>query len=259
MAIALPLPRLPRRERTSVPRSQAERLWMIGGGVVAFVLFLIGYFFFISPQRSQTSDVNSQVATTRTQNQALQHRIDLLREQNTNLAKYQAELVKARLALPRTSDLSDFLRSLQALGSATLTDVTALTVGVPKDVSAVAAGTASTAPTAAATTSPAPAASPGAAAPAAQVPGATTPAVFALPITAVVYGSPGGLEKFLDQLQNVQPRAVLITQIAEGVPSSATAQQSKLLSGQTSLQITLAAFVAPSNPSESASLAAAAH
>lgn len=263
MAVTTPaprfaLPKLPRREKTTVPRSQAERLWMIGGGIVAFVLFLIGYFFFISPQRAQTNDVNSQVATAHQQNQALQHRIDLLREENTNLASYQAALAKARLALPETSGVSDFLRSLQSLGSATLTDVTGMTVGVPKDVSLVAAAQ----PTVAAGAPAAPAAAPTATAEAAAPTGATglpvtPPAIFALPITATVMGSPAALDKFLDQLQTVQPRAVLITGITEGAVVSGAAPSVKVTAGKTQLQLQMVAFVAPNSPTESASLSAA--
>jgi cytoskeletal protein RodZ len=260
MTTKLNLPKLPRREKTNVPRSQAERLWMIGGGLGAFVLFLIGYFFFISPQRAQTGDVNSQVTTTKQANLALQHRIELLREQNKNLSSYEAQLAKARLALPQTSGVSDFLRSLQALGNSTLTDVTGLTVGVPVDVSSVAAGQAAvptavpTSSASAATTAPS----------AAQVPGATTPAVYALPIVASVTGSPGALDKFLDQLQNVQPRAVLITAISEakggavaGVTGSAALAATA--ASKTTLLVTMEAFVAPSDPGESASLSAASH
>ena len=36
-------------------RSQQERLWMIAGGLAALVLLLIGWAFFISPQRSSTA------------------------------------------------------------------------------------------------------------------------------------------------------------------------------------------------------------
>ena len=263
MAVTTPatrfaLPKLPRREKTNVPRSQAERLWIIGGGIVAFVLFLIGYFFFISPQRSQTSDVNSQVASAHEQNQALQHRIDLLREENKNLASYQAKLAAARLALPQTSGVSDFLRSLQSLGSATLTDVTGLTVGVPKDVSLIAAAQPTTAAAAPNAAAPAPAATAEAAPPTTTtgLP-VTPPAIFSLPITATVTGSPGALEKFLDQLQNVQPRAVLITGITEGAATTSAGTGATAAAGKTTLQLQMAAFVAPNSPTESASLSAA--
>jgi hypothetical protein len=255
MAVSTPtrltVPKLPRRAKTGVPRSQAERLWLLGGGLVALVMFLIGYFFFISPQRSETADVDSQIATTQSQNDVLQHRIDALREQNKNIAKFEADLAKARLALPAVSGVSDFLRTLQSLGNATLTNVTSLAVGTPTDVSVVAGAAPSAAPGASST---APAG--GAAAPAT---GSTpTSLVYALPISATVTGSPAALEKFLDQLQTVQPRAVLITDINEGSAGPAAGSPNQA-SGKTSLRLTMQAFVAPSSPSESASLSAASH
>jgi Tfp pilus assembly protein PilO len=246
----LSLPKLPKREKTSVPRSQTERLWLVGGGLVAFVMFLIGYFFFISPQRSETSDVNSQVATTRDQNTVLQHRIAALNEQNKNLAKYQVDLQNARLALPATSAISDFLRSLQSLGNATLTNVTSLAVGVPTDVSALAAG----APSAAATPNADPTAT---SAPNVTAPAAGGSAIYALPISATVTGSPSALAKFLEQLQEVQPRAVLVTQITQSTGTSVGAVSAP--TGTTAIQLTMEAFVAPSSPAESASLSAASH
>lgn len=253
----LAMPKLPRREKTGVPRSQAERLWLIGGGLVALVLFLIGYFFFISPQRTQTADVNSQVTTTQDQNTVLQNRIDMLREQNKDLGKWQAELAQARLALPTTSGVSDFLRSLQSLGNATLTDVTALSVGTPVDVTSLPgfAPAAATAPTDAAA-APADSAS---SAPAAAAPApAATSVIYALPISATVTGSPAALAKFLDQLQAVQPRAVLITSIDLG-SAATTPGATAAVPGQTSLKINMQAYVAPNTPSESASLSAASH
>jgi Tfp pilus assembly protein PilO len=244
------VPKLPRREKSGVPRSQAERLWLIAGGLVAFILFLIGYFFFISPQRSDTADVNSQVATTQAQNALLQNRIDALREQNKDLAKYESELAEARLALPAVSGVSDFLRTLQSLGNATLTDVTSLSVGTPSDVSAVAGAAPSTAPSAGAS-------APSGDAVAAPNSGSASP-IYALPISATVTGSPAALEKFLDQLQAVQPRAVLITEITQGsaAPGGSLPNQA---AAKTSLRLTMQAFVAPSTPSESASLSAASH
>src|SRR5262245_33248342 len=108
---SLSLPKLPKRESNAVPRSQIERLWFVAGGVIAFVMLLVGYFFFISPQRSNTSDVNSRAATVQQQNTALQARLDALREQSKNLPKYKAELAALQQALPSDSGVSDFLRT----------------------------------------------------------------------------------------------------------------------------------------------------
>jgi Tfp pilus assembly protein PilO len=248
MQSRLSLPKLPKRDSTAVPRSQVERLWLVAGGLVAFVMLLIGYFFFISPQRSSTSEVNQQTATAQQQNAVLQARLDALREQNKNLNKYKAQLAAAQQALPSTSGTSDFLRTLQSLGAATLTDVTQLTVGQPVDVTPVAAAQ-PTASGAAATTAAAPTQS---AAPAAPV--ATTPGLYALPITASVSGSAPALSKFLDQLQAVQPRAVLISSITM---TAGTTDQNQSADSYT-LQLTMQAFVAPSTPAEGAALSSSA-
>jgi type IV pilus assembly protein PilO len=206
-------------------------LWLIGGGLVGFLIVLIGYFFFISPQRSQTSDINSRVSSAEQQNAILQSRINTLRSQYKNLAKYQADLIATQRALPSTSGVPDFLRTLQTLGSATQTKVTTLTVGPPADVSALAAA----APSAASTATTAP------------VPGPTAPAgpqIYGLTISAQVTGSPTALNRFLEQLQEVQPRAVLIGAINEGVNNGGPGQGS---TSATSLQITMQAFVAPAS------------
>lgn len=51
-----------------------------------------------------------------------------LGRETKNIATYQAQVTQARLALPSTSGLPDFLRTLQSIGNATLADVSALTV-----------------------------------------------------------------------------------------------------------------------------------
>jgi len=245
------LPKLPKREKTGVPRSQTERLWLIAGGLIAFVLFLIGYFFFISPQRAQTNDVNGQVATANQQNNLLENRIHALEEQNKNLDKYVADLAQARLALPATSGVSDFLRTLQALGNSTLTQVTAVSVSEPTDVTPVSAAQPATGATATASQTATPPA--GTATSATGVPPVT--AIYSMSISATVTGSPAALEKFLDQLQSVQPRAVLITQIAE--KSGSTANSQGVVAATTSLDLTMDAFVAPGAAPASAPTAAA--
>jgi cytoskeletal protein RodZ len=244
MPITMPtLAALPKRENTAVPRSQTERLWLIGGGLVAFIMLLIGYFFFVSPQRSDTADVDGQVATTQQENAQLRARLDTLAAQNKNLAKFEADLTKARLALPSSSGVSDFLRSLQALGAATHTDVTSLTVGQPVAVKQVV----TTAPGAAVQPTSTPsAAAGGTTTGGAQTSAAPAATVYSLNITAGVTGTPGALDSFLDQLQAVQPRAVLITQIAE--TTGATTTGAKTSAGGTTLQLTMQAFVAPERP-----------
>jgi hypothetical protein len=77
------------------------------------------------------------------------------------------------------------------------------------------------------------------------------PHVYALSIAATVSGSPAQLDQFLTQLQTVQPRAVLISQLTEG-SGTATGKP-----GTTSLQLTMQAFVAPVTAAEQAQISAA--
>jgi len=219
-----------------MPQTRLERQWLLGGVFVAVFVVLLGYLFFISPQRSQTSGVNAQRARAEQATASLQARISNLQQQTKNLATYQAQVTRAQLALPSTSGLPDFLRALQSIGNATLANVSALTVGPPTDVTLVSGG-----PPAAAS------AKPGSSAPAA----ASGPRVYALPITASVSGTTARLDQFLMQLQSVQPRAVLISQLTEG-SGNASGQ-----SAGTTLQLTMQAFVAPANAAEQAQLAAA--
>jgi type IV pilus assembly protein PilO len=223
-----------------MPKTQLEKAWFGGGLLVAVVVAVIGYFFFIGPQRSTTSDVDGQIGSAQSQNDTLQVRINSLDAQNRKLSTYRAALKQARLALPATSDLPNFLRTLQSLGNATLADVTTLSVGDP----VVATGntptsTSTTAPDAAATTTTAP-----------TTP--TGPQIFALPITAQVSGTIKQLTNFLGQLQSVQPRAVLVSSITLGGTTTGT-------TGSTStLDIALEAFVAPGSAVETEQLAQAA-
>jgi Tfp pilus assembly protein PilO len=230
-----------------MPRSSQERLWLLGGGVCAFVMVLIGYFFLISPQRDSTSTVNSQVAAARDQTSLLQNRINALAKQNQDLSRYTADLAQAQLALPSTSGLPDFLRTLQSIGNASLADVTSLTVGPPTDVTSVAGGTPPVAASETGTAGPATHAVP------------AGPRVYALSITAQVSGSTTQLGEFLDQLQSVQPRAVLIGQITIGSGSPGATSGSRVSANRvTTMQLTMQAFVAPASDAELARLSQAA-
>lgn len=228
-------------------RSAKERLWLTGGTLVAVLLLVIGYFLLISPQRNQTSSVNSSIDTVRAQNFTLQQRINNLTAQNKELAKYQADLADLKLALPSTSGLPDFLRTLQSIGNGTLSDVVSLTVGPPTDLNRVAGGSrAKAAGNGGSATSGGGAGT-----------GGSTNGVYGLTITAQVSGSTSQLEQFLQQLQAVQPRAVLISAISFGTGAGAAAVTGA--TGKATMQITMQAFVAPVSAAEAAQLAKAAH
>jgi Tfp pilus assembly protein PilO len=183
-----------------------HRLWAIGGALAAAVLVAVGWFLFISPQNSQTTDLRARTAAAQQRITSLNHRLGELRQQNTDLARYQAELARDREALPKESALSNFLRELQDAGDSAGISVSGLVVGVPV--------------------------------PATEGGGA----VFALPVSVTALGTEAKLNGFLDQLQQVQPRAVLITS-ANAIPNEGSGS----LAGTVSLTLTMQVFTAPEN------------
>ena len=235
-----------------MPRTQIEKVWLAGGCIVGLLVIVIGWFFFIGPQRSSTSNVDGLVNTAKSQNATLQSRIDALKQQSKDLPKYEADLAQARLALPSTSGLPDFLRTLQSIGNSTLANVSSLSVLQPTDVSKIAV--AASAPVPKATSANNSAASSGSSSSSAVGSGTSIgdTKVFALPISATITGTPAQIGAFLTQLQRVQPRAVLISAI------TFSSQQDKSAGSATTapaaLQLTMQAFVAPSSAAESAAL-----
>lgn len=181
-----------------------DRLWLVGGLLAAAVLFAAGWFFVISPQRSQAQSLREQAATAQLNLASLRHRLTDLEQQSANLDQYRAELARDRRALPATPSLAEFLRELQSAGDSARVTVTGLIVGAPTQTDA--AGT----------------------------------KVISLPVTLTVSASADRLGLFLDQVQRVQPRAILIT-TASAVPD----QKSRTLDGLVALTLTLQAFVDP--------------
>lgn len=213
--------------------TQRERVWLIAGALGGLVLVLIGYFFFISPQNGQTSTAQGRVNDARARNVSLNRHLSQLEAQNKNLAGYKQQLEQSKLALPDSSGLPDFLRTLQTLGSSTLVSISSLTVSPPTEVM-VAPATSN---------KPTRAPSAGTSAPSA----ASVGKVYALPITVTATGTYAQLDQFLTQLQSVQPRAVLVTDVTQ------TATEGKSVT----LQLNLQAFVAPSNAAETTVLSGA--
>jgi Tfp pilus assembly protein PilO len=179
----------------------ADRLWMLGGVVGAALLIAIGWFVAISPKNAQTDELVGQKETTETQLIVLRHRLGELEEESKKLPEYKATLKTNKAALPEDSGVPDFLRQLQDSGELVNAAVTGLTVSAPEPV--------------------------------------TGTTVYALPITVTVQGRPNDLGRFLDQLQRVQPRAVLVESA-----NMTTAGEEAAGKGLT-MTLAIKAFVAP--------------
>jgi Tfp pilus assembly protein PilO len=191
--------------------ARTDRLWMIGGVLGGVVLLAIGWFFFIGPQKAQTAALTEEAGTAQLRLGSLRHKLVELREQNTKLPQYRAQLAENQQALPTTAGLSDVVRQLQNGGDRTGVAVSGVLVG------------------------------------AAQVLTAADRQVFALPVTLTATGSIADLSRFLDQLQRVQPRAMLVSGVVVAPEKSALT-----LAGAVTLNLGVQVFVASLGDAEAA-------
>jgi type IV pilus assembly protein PilO len=155
----------------------ADRLWIFAGAAFTVALAVISWFFLISPQYAEAAEVRNETSGTEIQIVKLNKRIAELEQQKTKLPQFKRALKANRAALPSDSGLPDFLRQLQSSGDNLNVTVDGVSVSG-----------------------------------AALVPGFTS--VWSLPITLTLQGTPENLDKFLHQLQQTQPRAVLINSAA---------------------------------------------
>jgi len=194
----------------------AGRLWTAGGAVVAVALAALSWIFLISPQNGETDGLQAEIDQVNDRVVVLQARLGQLRKENENLEARKAELAAQRRALPTSTALSDFLREMQTAGERAGVSVTAVNAGATGTTRAAGAE------------------------------------VQTLPVTLTVSGGVDGQIGFLDQLQQVQPRAVLIIG-TNLVP----ADGSESLSGGVTMTLSLQIFVAV-QPAPAASAAASA-
>jgi Tfp pilus assembly protein PilO len=196
----------------------AYQRWLAGGVVAAIVVLAVGWFLLIGPRYSQATGLHERAAAAELRLPTLEHRLAELRRQNDNRAQYEAQLTKDRKALPTTSGLPDFLRELQQAGDNHGVGVTDVTVGGPLEVTGA---------------------------------GAT---YYALPITLTAEGKIDALGDFLNELQQVQPRAVLIN----SANLAAADKGAALTAGTAKLMLSLQVFVSAPAGGATPSAAAAA-
>ena len=179
-----------------------DRLWLLGGVVVMILLAAGSWFLLISPKNAEADDVRSQAADSAAQLITLKHQVAALKAESAKMASYKAQLKTNQQALPSTSGVPDFLRQLQDSGTAVNVEIGNLSVGAPQPAKGVAT-------------------------------------VYELPISLGAAGSVADISSFLKRLQEVQPRAVLITSVG--------LTQSDVTTGAAAMtaSISLSAFVSP--------------
>lgn len=181
----------------------ADRLWVLGGALAAVLMLSVGWLLVIGPQYTQASALRDEVETAELRLGKLRRELAELKKQNDDVGRYRAELKAAQLALPTDPGMPDFITELEKSGNRTDVDVTTLTVGTATRV--------------------------------AGVPGE----VYQLPLTLNATGTASSLDRFVKELQQQQPRAVLI----RNVDLSSSQQEGG--GSNVALAITMDAFMAP--------------
>jgi Tfp pilus assembly protein PilO len=184
------------------------RLWVLGGAALIVLLAVASYFLLIGPKYAEADDVDQQTGATQDQIVVLRKRNAELNKQEKQLPTFLAQLAKSQKALPATAGMSDFLNQLQAAGD---------NVGISVSGLSVAAPIASTSAT----------------------------GVWELPVTLTAVGDADKLSAFLTQLQNVQPRAVLIKSVDFKAADATADTSGDAGASQPTMNLSLSAFVAP--------------
>ena len=201
-----------------------DKVWLIAGGLLALLVVAIGYLFFVSPQYTSAADLRSQTSDAINSVSIKQAHLNDLAKQNANLATYEAQLATDQQALPSTTDIPAFLRTLQTIGSSSGISVTAISVGSPTAVTAAAAPKSSGSTTATTTTTHA----------------GVAGGAYAITISLTATGPVPSLDKFLQALQSTQPRAVLVTSVTLSAGNSST-------NAGTTMALGIQAFMAPAS------------
>ena len=199
----------------------ARRLWAIVGAAGAALIVAVGYFFFISDEKSSTADLLSQAADAQTQAAVSHAKVAELRKDNEKLARYKSQLDELEKAIPTGASTAQFVSDMQHLGQQANLKITAINItppdpntlaiapAAPTDSSGATATTATPAPT---TPTPAPTDTTGTTATPTSAPASSlTP----LNITVTAVGATTDLEHFLSLLQNNEPRALLLGHVTE--------------------------------------------
>ncbi|WP_432829937.1 type 4a pilus biogenesis protein PilO [Dactylosporangium sp. CA-092794] len=182
-----------------------DRLWLLGGALCALAIVAFGYFFLIGPKYADAGTTRSDTADTLARIGDLRAELRRLQQQKEQIGTLQATLERDRAALPAADSASAFLKELQDAGVAAGVTVSGVTLGSAVDLKALAGFE-----------------------------------VYALPVSLTVAGPTDKMNPFLEQLQQWQPRAVLISSVNFAPSSAANADRS-------AVTVNLQAFYAPAS------------
>lgn len=105
---------------------------VILAAVGVFVVCLLLYFFFISPQRKELAEVRADVESAKITTTQLQIELQRLQELQANAPELQAELARFREFVPLRPELANFIFQVQDAANAAGLDFVNITPALPK-------------------------------------------------------------------------------------------------------------------------------
>jgi Tfp pilus assembly protein PilO len=176
---------------------------MFGALAGAVALSALAWFLLIGPQRDETVSVEDETVAAEGQVVVEQRKLARLNAEFADSRKFAAELAANRQALPLVAATGDLLRELQNAGEAAGVLVPSLSAGTPIELK-------------------------------------DTAGVASVTITISAVGPMEKLQRFLDQIQRIQPRAMLVYTVTFAPNDSGGA----LTGGTAQLTVSAQIFVA---------------
>lgn len=110
----------------------SQRIWLIGGIIVALAIVAVGWLIGVSPQVQAIHDANAQKAAMEEQIQTSQLQLDRLKKDYDNIDQFEAQLRTLQRGLPMTDQLTDFVRQLTATANRTHVSFTSISIDQPQ-------------------------------------------------------------------------------------------------------------------------------
>lgn len=238
----------------------ASKTTWVGGTAFAAVLALAGgWTLGVSPQIDAADEAELQKVSVDAQNATLEAKLVELKAQYENLEQYRAELAALEVQIPRTAQLSDYLRQVSSIAEASGAFVVSVKPGPPIAMSDAAAAGAAAAPPPAAETAdagaPAEATDGGEAAEPTDAEGTTAqpvppaasglnvPGFVAVPVDITLLGSVETVTTALAQLQTGSTRLFLVTAITGAGTDAKEASEGKPATNKGDIEMTISGYV----------------
>lgn len=108
--------------------------WIVGTFVLILAIFAGTWFFLASPRFDDAADTASQAEDTRSRNELLELENARLKADFANLDEYKTELAQLQVQIPPAAEVADYNRTINAVAATTGVFVTAVSPGIPTDV-----------------------------------------------------------------------------------------------------------------------------